>query len=678
MAGIDSLVNSRADMFAANPQGLQQRYAMGQDLLDLLALQKLKKDKEAAQRSLQMQMQPESGTVKDQLEGQMMQATKQELASSLAPGLQQQGQAMQAQQMQKAMAGGLPTQPAPNMVNMARGGIVGYAPGGDVQKEKDFIQTFTTPSGERLTRDDLIMMRRADQIPQETMLIDSSGQRLTVSDAIMNPMSRSDEIDMTPEGAARRRAYERIGTERSRPLEESPEEMLARTMGIPGDRDVRSVRTMPRASGVDAGGLGGGVLGPALARLFGGNDGETQEGPSRPGRLIEALGGAPSAGGGTGRVTYMGTGDRDVRSVRTMPEPTKREQESGWRTASRMQGEGAEARYKPGQYDEKRYVEMMQNPPRPSVLDPEDYVRLMQNGTPSTTEAPAQATQSTTPAAGIESLVAPRSAPSSGAGVRAPADRRSAEEAAMQATRYQATDEDLRSMMGEDVAPMQRAAPTAPTDPRMSRYEDQLARLEAEEKDKLGSLIDFLLAAGASGGTNLGATLMGGGSGLQAREQRIKAEMAQTVKNIEDLQFQRDEMQARREETAADRELRDLLARREDATRRSEGAADRGSRENVAQLNRNADIAMREAANASALTQEQQANLRALYNAYRELATDAREAANELGRGDSEKAKSLLEYEGFMERLRALEGLIDIPVAGGAAIVGGDGWGIER
>ena len=55
-------------------------------------------------------------------------------------------------------------------------------------------------------------------------------------------------------------------------------------------------------------------------------------------------------------------------------------------------------------------------------------------------------------------------------------------------------------------------------------------------------MIDFLLAAGASGGTNLGATLMGGGSGLQAREQRIKDEMAQTVKNIEDLQFQRAEM----------------------------------------------------------------------------------------------------------------------------------------
>ena len=166
----------------------------------------------------------------------------------------------------------------------------------------------------------------------------------------------------------------------------------------------------------------------------------------------------------------------------------------------------------------------------------------------------------------------------------APADRRSAEEAAMQATRYQGTDEDLASMLGEDLAPMQRAAPTAPTDPRMSRYEDQLARLEAEEKDKLGSLIDFLLAAGASGGTNLGATLMGGGSGLQAREQRIKAEMAQTVKNIEDLQFQRDEMQARREETAEDRALRLRLEQMGIASDEKRSADDRAVRLRLEQM----------------------------------------------------------------------------------------------
>ena len=420
MAGIDSLVNSRADMFAANPQGLQQRYAMNQDLLDLLALQKLKKDKEAAQRSLQMQMQPESGTVKDQLEGQMMQATKQEVASSLAPGIQQQGQAMQAQQLQQAMAG-IASQPAPNMVGMARGGIVGYAPGGDV------------------------------------------------------------------EGVPYSREALRAFDERRR-LE----------------RELRAARVAEAEA-------------KAIAQRY----------------------------------------------VEMMQNPPGRTPES----------------------DAAGYVDLMQNPPgRTPESDAAGYVDLMQRGKPSTTEAPAQTTQSTTPAAGIESLVAPRSAPSSGTVVMAPADRRSAEEAAMQATRYQGTDEDLASMLGEDLAPMQRAAPTAPTDPRMSRYEDQLARLEAEEKDKLGSLIDFLLAAGASGGTNLGATLMGGGSGLQAREQRIKAEMAQTVKNIEDLQFQRDEMQARREETAEDRALRLRLEQMGIASDEKRSADDRAVRLRLEQM----------------------------------------------------------------------------------------------
>jgi hypothetical protein len=47
------------------------------------------------------------------------------LASKLGAGIQQQGNNMQAQQMQQAMSGGLPQLPAPNMAGMAEGGIVG-------------------------------------------------------------------------------------------------------------------------------------------------------------------------------------------------------------------------------------------------------------------------------------------------------------------------------------------------------------------------------------------------------------------------------------------------------------------------------------------------------------------------------------------------------------------------
>jgi hypothetical protein len=52
------------------------------------------------------------------------------LASRLSPGLQQQGNRMQTQQMQQAVSGGLPQLSAPNMAGMAEGGIVGFQAGG--------------------------------------------------------------------------------------------------------------------------------------------------------------------------------------------------------------------------------------------------------------------------------------------------------------------------------------------------------------------------------------------------------------------------------------------------------------------------------------------------------------------------------------------------------------------
>jgi hypothetical protein len=52
------------------------------------------------------------------------------LASRLSPGLQQQGNRMQTQQLQQAVSGGLPQLPAPNMARMAGGGIVAFQAGG--------------------------------------------------------------------------------------------------------------------------------------------------------------------------------------------------------------------------------------------------------------------------------------------------------------------------------------------------------------------------------------------------------------------------------------------------------------------------------------------------------------------------------------------------------------------
>ena len=130
MANIDSQINDRMQMYAGNPQGLMQRYAQTQELVDLLALQKMKNDRAAATSAVQGAMQPPPGTVKGQLEQEAMQGARNDVMRSMAPGIQQRGRQMA--QMQNRAAMGIPTQAAPNMARMAQGGIVGYQQGGDI------------------------------------------------------------------------------------------------------------------------------------------------------------------------------------------------------------------------------------------------------------------------------------------------------------------------------------------------------------------------------------------------------------------------------------------------------------------------------------------------------------------------------------------------------------------
>lgn len=58
---LDREIVQRMDAYRGNPQALAQRYQQSQQLIDLLALQKLKSEKEAAARSLQMQQTPQGG-----------------------------------------------------------------------------------------------------------------------------------------------------------------------------------------------------------------------------------------------------------------------------------------------------------------------------------------------------------------------------------------------------------------------------------------------------------------------------------------------------------------------------------------------------------------------------------------------------------------------------------------
>ena len=130
MANIDSQINDRIATYGNNPQALQQRYAQTQELVDLLALQKMKNDRAAATNAVQGAMQTNTNTYKGQLEQEAMQGARNDVLRSMAPGIQQQG--VRTAQMQNRAAMGLPTQPAPNMRFAASGGLIGYADGGAI------------------------------------------------------------------------------------------------------------------------------------------------------------------------------------------------------------------------------------------------------------------------------------------------------------------------------------------------------------------------------------------------------------------------------------------------------------------------------------------------------------------------------------------------------------------
>lgn len=126
--GVDSEINERVDMYSSDPQKLAQRYAQSQSLLDLLALQKLKSEKEAAMRNMQGQMQTPMNTVREQTEQQVFDMTRNEVAQQAQQGAQQ----LALNQQREMQARGIPTQAAPNMRGMMGGGIVGYQAGGEV------------------------------------------------------------------------------------------------------------------------------------------------------------------------------------------------------------------------------------------------------------------------------------------------------------------------------------------------------------------------------------------------------------------------------------------------------------------------------------------------------------------------------------------------------------------
>lgn len=122
MINIDSQLKRRMDQFRGRPQDLMQQYQVSRELIDLLALQKLKSEKDSAARNMMMQMQQNPQTVAAQREAELMGRTQQEVAQQVG-GIAQLDDARRKQNLAR-MASQRPP------MRMAEGGAV-YAREGD-------------------------------------------------------------------------------------------------------------------------------------------------------------------------------------------------------------------------------------------------------------------------------------------------------------------------------------------------------------------------------------------------------------------------------------------------------------------------------------------------------------------------------------------------------------------
>jgi hypothetical protein len=127
--GIVEMIQRKKDAYQSNPQALQQRYQQNKQLTDLLALQQLKTEKEAAARDIQLKMQQNPQTIAQQREQQVLGLIKQEQGRNLGKVTEQVGGVL-GQRRKESMQ-------RRKRMGMAQGGIIGFSEGGITDAEID-------------------------------------------------------------------------------------------------------------------------------------------------------------------------------------------------------------------------------------------------------------------------------------------------------------------------------------------------------------------------------------------------------------------------------------------------------------------------------------------------------------------------------------------------------------
>ena len=134
-----SQIERTKDTYVGRPQELEKRANVTKELVDLLAMQQLKKDLDAVKRNQMMQAQGNPMTIKDQMQQGLMGEYRQQAAKEMGVGPSetdivqraQQGMPQGMPQQQPRMTQGMMSQARP--VQLAEGGIVSFQRGGSAQ-----------------------------------------------------------------------------------------------------------------------------------------------------------------------------------------------------------------------------------------------------------------------------------------------------------------------------------------------------------------------------------------------------------------------------------------------------------------------------------------------------------------------------------------------------------------
>lgn len=266
-----SQIERTKDAYAGNIQGLQKRANVSKELIDLLAMQQLKKDLDAAKRNQMMQMQGNPATVKDQLQQGLMGEYRQQAAKEMgmmpsegqaiarAQQAMPQGMPQQQARMPQGMPQGASQQPqmAQGMMSQARpvqlagGGIVAFNEGMRVTapEEDGLFGLFSLPDMDAVRRaEERRKAERARAIAAggdypENITVEEAVE--AVNEALADPNVKARRAEEKAAEAAKAKADEEF---------ELPSEDLAMLDEVmrPAVKKPASTETQPAAAGIAA------------------------------------------------------------------------------------------------------------------------------------------------------------------------------------------------------------------------------------------------------------------------------------------------------------------------------------------------------------------------------------------------------------------------------------------